>query len=313
MFQATDFLAFVIAFLILLFGFAFLSKLSRKDVFKDRMNHLMKYKERLAAGEEESKNIISKPDEQSHKTLRGWIEKIQRSSAGEQAKLTKLFEKAGLRTQNASFMYGLAKVIMTVPPALIVGLLLFTLTTWPLLIKIMLIIAAALLGSYLVDFILNQLVAMRQERIQKAFPEALDLMVICTEAGLSLSATVQRVAREIAQMSPDLGYELAVLSIELNMLPDRRRALRNFSDRLDSPNFKAIITNLTQAEQYGTPIAQSMRIIAEEFRADRLFKAEEQAAKLPVKLTLPTMLFIFPSLYVVILGPAIINVMQTFK
>ena len=173
--------------------------------------------------------------------------------------------------------------------------------------------AAALIGSYLVDFILKQLVKARQERIQRAFPEALDLMVICTEAGLSLSATVQRVAREIAQISPDLGYELAVLSVELNMLPDRRKALRNFSDRLDSPHFKAIISNLTQSEQYGTPIAQSMRVISEEFRSDRLFKAEEAAAKLPVKLTLPTMLFIFPSLYFVILGPALINVFATFR
>src|SRR5207247_3290363 len=126
----------------------------------------------------------------------------------------------------------------------------------------------------------------RQDRILKAFPEALDLMVICTEAGLSLTATIQRVAREISQISPDLGYELALLSIELNMLPDRRRALQNFSDRLESAYFKSIVSNISQAEQYGTPIAQTMRIVAEEFRINRLLKAEEKASRLPALLSL---------------------------
>lgn len=312
MIESTDFLAFVISFIILFFAFGFLAKLSRKDVFKNRIDMLAQHKSRLEKGEGE-KSIYSRPEDLKYPKIREFIEKIQRSSEGEQKKLARLFEKAGLRTQNASLVYGMAKVIMIFPPAILTGVLLFLYTDWSLIFKLLAILFAALAGSYLVDFILHQLVSSRQERIQKAFPEALDLMVICTEAGLSLSATVQRVAREIGQISPDLGYELAILSIELNMLSDRRKALKNFSDRLDSPHFKAIITNLTQSEQYGTPIAQSMRIIAEEFRADRLLKAEEKAAKLPVYLTLPTMLFIFPSLYVVILGPAIINVFATFR
>jgi tight adherence protein C len=268
MFQSTDFLAFILAFLILIFAFAFLSKLSRKDVFKTRLQHLMQHKERLAAEADgdEAKKVYTRPEDLKYPMLRGLLDKIQRSSEGEQQTLAKLFEKAGLRTQNASLVYGIAKVVMIFPPAIFTGVFIYYFTTWPLIINILAIIFAALFGSYFVDFVLRQLVSMRQERIQKAFPEALDLMVICTEAGLSLSATVQRVAREIAQISPDLGYELAVLSVELNMLPDRRKALRNFSDRLDSPHFKAIITNLTQSEQYGTPIASSMRVIAEEFR-----------------------------------------------
>ncbi len=184
-------------------------------------------------------------------------------------------------------------------------------TEWNLLYKILAIIVAALIGSYLVDFILQRLVNRRQERIRKAFPEALDLMVICTEAGLSLTATVQRVAREVSQIAPDLGYELALLSIELNMLSDRRKALQNFSDRMDSAYFKSIIVNIIQAEQYGTPIAQTMRLISEQFRQDRLIEAEERAAKLPVLMSLPMMLFIFPCIYIVILGPAVIKVMET--
>jgi len=313
MVQSTDFLSFIISFMILLFAFGFLSKLSRKDVFKNRLSQLTQHKNRLVAGEEGDQKIYSRPEDMKYRKVRDFLDKIQRSSSGEQKKLSQLFEKAGLKTQNASLMYGLAKIIMIFPPAIITGLIVYYYTDWSIIFKILAVLLAALVGSYLVDFILRQMVNSRQEKIQKAFPEALDLMVICTEAGLSLSATVQRVAREIGQISPDLGYELAVLSIELNMLSDRRKALKNFSDRLDSPHFKAIITNLTQSEQYGTPIAQSMRIISEEFRADRLLKAEEKAAKLPVYLTLPTMLFIFPSLYVVILGPAIINVFATFR
>ena len=165
------------------------------------------------------------------------------------------------------------------------------------------------MGSYLVDFILYKLVEGRQARISKAFPDALDLMVLCTESGLSLAATVQRVAQEIAQISPDLGYELALLSIELNMLSDRQKALQNFSDRLDSPYFKSIISNIQQSEQYGTPIAQTMRVVSEQFRQDRLVAAEERATKLPVLLTLPMMLFIFPCIYIFIAGPAVIKVL----
>jgi len=179
-----------------------------------------------------------------------------------------------------------------------------------MLYKVSAVLASGLIGSYLVDFILDRLVKKRQERIRKAFPEALDLMVICTEAGLSLTATVQRVAREVSQLSPDLGFELALLSIELNMFSDRTKALINFSDRMDSPYFKSIIANIIQAEQYGTPIAQTMRVIAEQFRQDRLIEAEERAAKLPALLSLPMMIFIFPCIYIVIIGPAAIKVME---
>ena len=168
------------------------------------------------------------------------------------------------------------------------------------------------MGSYLVDVVLDRLVKNRQERIRKSFPEALDLMVICTEAGLSLTATVQRVAREVSQISPDLGFELALLSIELNMFSDRTKALLNFSDRMDSPYFKSIVANIIQAEQYGTPIAQTMRVIAEQFRQDRLVEAEERAAKLPALLSLPMMVFIFPCIYIVIIGPAAIKILGSF-
>ena len=203
-------------------------------------------------------------------------------------------------------------MVMIFPPAIVTTIFVFYFVEWNVLFKILAIITSCLLGSYSVDFILQRIINARRDRIRKAFPEALDLMVICTEAGLGLAPTIQRVAREISQIAPDLGYELAILSIELSMFSDRRKALQNFSDRMDSPYFKSIVTNVMQAEQYGTPIAQTMRVIAEQFRQDRLVEAEEKAVKLPVLMSLPMMLLIFPCIYIAILGPAVIQVLATF-
>ena len=309
--EFVDILSFILAFCVLVLMFGFLSKLRRQDVFKDRLKELMRYKEQMINEDPSAKKIYKRKNEQTFIGLRRFLNKIQKMGKSEQATLKKTFIKAGLRSDNASLVYGIAKILMIFPPAIIAGLMLHYYFKWNILYQILGIIVSALLGSYLVDFVLGKLVKARQERIRKAFPEALDLMVICTESGLSLTATVQRVAREVSQISPDLGFELALLSIELNMFADRTKALMNFSDRMDSPYFKSIIANIIQAEQYGTPIAQTMRNIAEQFRQDRLIEAEERAAKLPVLLSLPMMLFIFPCIYLVIMGPAVIKVMET--
>ena len=313
MFNSTDIISFILSFIILYFAFSFLSKLRQEDRFKGRLRDLMVYKERLIK-KESGTRAYKRQDKDSLPFLRKVVDKILRSGAEEKESLKIQFDKAGIRSNNATLVYGLFKTLMIFPLALIATyLVFFYFTDLYILYKIVAIIFAALLGSYLVDLILRVMVSIRQEKILKAFPEALDLIVIFTEAGLSLTATIQRVAREVSQISPDLGYELALLSIELNMLPDRKKALQNFSDRLDSAYFKSIISNISQAEQYGTPIAQTMRIVAEEFRANRLLKAEEKAAKLPALMSLPMMLFIFPCIYLIILGPAIINVLAHFR
>lgn len=306
----TDIIIFILSFSILYFSWALLAKIRQRDAFKGRLKELMEYKEQLIHVEQSTtQKVYLRSEEQALPWLRRIINKVQRGGKDEQEKLQKLFERAGYRTQYSFLIYGMAKILMIIPPALITLLLVTYFTQWNILYKITAILASALLGSYLVDFTLYQMISRRKDRIRKAFPSALDLMVICTEAGLSLTATIQRVAREMSQIAPDLGYELALLSIELNMFSDRRKALQNFSDRMDSPYFKSIITNIIQAEQYGTPIAQTMRTMSEQFRLDRLVEAEEAAAKLPVLLSLPMMTLIFPCIYIIILGPAIINVM----
>jgi tight adherence protein C len=310
MLSSVDILSFFLAFLILFFMFALLSKIRQQDVFKDRLKELMHYKEKLLREDTSEKKIYNRPKDQSFQRLREFVNKLQRTGKDEQESLKKLFIKAGLKSDNAVLIYGISKILIVIPPGLVVTFILIYFVHWGLLYKIIAIILTCLLGSYIVDVVLKKLVKNRQERIRKVFPEALDLMVICTEAGLSLTATIQRVAREISQISPDLGYELALLSIELNMFTDRNKALQNFSDRMDSPYFKSVVANIIQAEQYGTPIAQTMRTISEQFRQDRLVEAEERAAKLPVLLSLPMMLFIFPCIYIVIMGPAVLKVMD---
>ncbi|MBS0272580.1 MAG: type II secretion system F family protein [Proteobacteria bacterium] len=307
-----DILSFSLSFVILGFTFVLLTKLRQGDIFKERLKDLMQYKEQLLHGEVDEAKIYSSDREQRFPRLKEIVAKIQRSGKEEQESIRRIFIKAGLKSNNASFLYGLYKIISVFFFAGCMVFIAFFLTDWRMLYKILVTLLGALMGSYAVDVILRTLVERRQDRIRKAFPEALDLMVICTEAGLSLTATIQRVAREMAQVCPDLGYELALLSIELNVLSDRRKALQNFSDRMDSPYFRSIISNIQQAEQYGTPIAQTMRAVAEEFRQDRLIEAEEKAAKLPALMSLPMMLFIFPCIYIVILGPAILTVMATF-
>lgn len=312
MFTAIDLISFILAFVILYFTLSFLSKLRQGDIFKKRLKELMIYKEYLLQKESSIAKAYKRNDTDMP-FLRNLIAKIQGTEYEKKESLKVKFDKAGIKSSNAALIYGLAKIVMIFPMAGIAAYIVFEMTTFPFLYQIVIIIASGLLGSYLVDIILRIMISSRQERIIKAFPEALDLMVICTEAGLSLTATIQRVAREISQISPDLGFELALLSIELNMLPDRQKALQNFSDRLNSAYFKSIVSNISQSEQYGTPIAQTMRIVSEEFRVNRVLKAEEKASRLPALLSLPMMIFIFPCIYLIILGPAIINVLTYIK
>ena len=139
-------------------------------------------------------------------------------------------------------------------------------------------------------------------------PDAFDLLVICAEAGLGLDAALDRVAREMTQSTPVLAEEIGITAVELGFLPDRRVALMGFAERVQLPSVRALVNTLTQSERYGTPLAQALRVLSSELREERMMKAEEKAAKLPATLTVPMILFILPTLFIVLLGPAIIRV-----
>jgi len=171
--------------------------------------------------------------------------------------------------------------------------------------------AAVLFGFYAPKIYLRNVADKRAKQLQRALPDGLDLMVICAEAGLSLDATLGRVSRELGNTWPELAEELGITAAELTFLPERRTAFENLNTRTDSDGIRGVVNTLTQTAKFGTPLAQSLRVLAAEMREARMTRAEEKAARLPAMLTVPMIIFILPTLFIVLLGPAAINIMDT--
>jgi len=173
--------------------------------------------------------------------------------------------------------------------------------------------AGALLLSYKApDLYIENKIAKRTKVIRKGVPDALDLLVICAEAGLTVDAAFQRVARELGHAYPELGEEFHLTSIELSFLTERRSAFENLATRVRLDDLKGVTTTMIQTEKYGTPLASALRVLSAEFRHARMMRAEEKAARLPAIMTVPLILFILPTLFVVILGPAACSISKAF-
>ncbi len=166
----------------------------------------------------------------------------------------------------------------------------------------------AVVGFLLPDFFLQQKIVKRQTMIMEAFPDALDLLVVCVESGLSLDGAIQKVATELSYSWPELGEELNMVNLELRAGKERKEALKSLAERTGISDIQGLVSILIQAEHFGTSIADSLREHANEMRLARIQRAKEKAAKLPVKLLFPILLFIFPALFLVILGPAAIRI-----
>ena len=179
----------------------------------------------------------------------------------------------------------------------------------PVPVKIGICIGAAYLGMHLPLMFLKNKIAKRQVSIKRAFPDTLDLLLICVESGMSIEAALKKVGDEVGSQSVPLAEELTLTTAELSYLPDRRQAYDNLAKRTDLDGVKSVCMALTQAERYGTPLANMLRVMAQENRDMRMSEAEKKAAGLPPKLTVPMILFFLPVLFVVILGPAVIKVM----
>lgn len=162
------------------------------------------------------------------------------------------------------------------------------------------------------DLFVQNLVGKRTHAIRKGLPDALDLLVICAEAGLTVDAAFARVARELGRAYPELGDEFALTAIELSFLTERRQAFENLAYRVDLESVKGVVTTMIQTERYGTPLASALRVLSAEFRNERMMRAEEKAARLPAIMTIPLILFILPVLFIVILGPAACSITDSF-
>jgi tight adherence protein C len=172
-------------------------------------------------------------------------------------------------------------------------------------------LAGILFGFYAPRIYLRNVADKRAKQIQRALPDGLDLMVICAEAGLSLDATLTRVSRELGNTWPELSEEFGMTAAELTFLPERRMAFENLNARTDSEGIRAVVNTLQQTAKFGTPLAQSLRVLAAEMRTARMTRAEEKAARLPALMTVPMIIFILPTLFIVLLGPAALNVIDT--
>jgi tight adherence protein C len=220
---------------------------------------------------------------------------------------------AGYRGQAPLIAFMFFRFVM--PPIVFVATLLylFLLThfAWPMMQKVCAAFAGALLGYYLPDIYISNVRQKRQQSIMYAFPDALDLMLICVESGMSVESAFTKVSAEIGVQSGELAEELALTTAELSYLPDRRQAFDNLAKRCGHDGVRQLAIALNQAEKYGTPVGQALRVTATENREMRFQSAEKKAAALPAKLTVPMIIFFLPCLFVVIGGPAAINTMKT--
>ena len=178
----------------------------------------------------------------------------------------------------------------------------------PTSVKVFVAVATAYLGFYAPNLYVRNIISKRQTSIRRAWPDALDLLLICVESGMSAEAAFRKVSEEIGAQSVELAEELTLTTAELSYLPERRQAFENLGIRTDLETVRSVMTSLIQAERYGTPLGHSLRVLAQENRDQRMTAAEKKAAQLPPKLTVPMILFFLPVLFAVIIGPAAIQV-----
>ena len=230
-------------------------------------------------------------------------------------RLARTLAQAGFRNKDAIVAYQFAKIVLPIALGLGAVVLFYGFGLYSLSgpVRALSCVGALGLGYMLPDIYLKNTTDKRRHAMRKALPDALDLMVICAEAGLSLDATLKRVSEEFGEACAPLADELALAALELGFLPDRRQALRNLDLRTNIPGIRGMVNNLLQADKYGTPIAQALRVLSAEFREERMLKAEEKAARLPAMLTVPMIIFILPPLFVVLLGPAILRTIDALS
>jgi len=220
--------------------------------------------------------------------------------------------QAGYRGQGPQVSFLFFRMVAPIGMLIFAALYLFVLVpvNQSPMVKIGMCIAAAYLGIKLPQLFLRNVITRRQQSVRRAFPDALDLLLICVESGMSIDAAFKRVSQEVGSQSVPLAEELTLTTAELSYLQDRRMAFENLAARTGIDGVKAVCTALIQAERYGTPLAQALRVLAQEIRDQRMSEAEKKAAALPPKLTVPMILFFLPVLFIVIMGPAAIRVME---
>ena len=277
---------------------------------------------RSAAGAERKNRLVQTVESNDATTekLRREVMKFMQASTGRMnlikaqqvSSVRQRLIRAGFRNRDAIYVYIFLKLAGPILLSGGVALMIFVVrpVSYPMLIQLAMVLGSGLLGSFLPDLLLRNLEVRRKNALRKGLPDALDLLVICAEAGLSLDAALARVAEEMERGAPVLADELHYTCVELRFIGERRRAIENMNERMDMPAIRALTSTLIQTEKYGTPLSQAMRILAAEQRNERMMRAEEKAARLPAIMTVPLILFILPALFVVLMGPGVLRIMD---
>jgi tight adherence protein C len=277
-----------------------------KSVALEREKMRQRERERLAKGEKVS---LRRSPKQYMQTI---VERFNLNQWLGQEEARALLVQAGYRGQAPYVTFLFFRLIA--PIAMLIASLVYVFVVieldQPTTVKIGLCLAATYLGMRIPGLYVKNKIAKRQLSIKRAFPDALDLLLICVESGMSIEAGFKKVAAEIGSQSIPLAEEFTLTTAELSYLQDRRQAYENLAKRTNIDGVKSVCMALQQAERYGTPLAQTLRVMAQENRDMRMAEAEKKAAGLPPKLTVPMILFFLPVLFVVILGPAAIRVTQ---
>jgi tight adherence protein C len=237
------------------------------------------------------------------------VDKFDLRAQFDSEELRDKLKTAGLRGQTPLVTYMFFRVAAP-PIVFLVALFYFFVVyenTYSSSMRVLFALCAAYAGFYLPNVFLENLAQKRQTSIKQAFPDSLDMLLICVQSGMSVEAAFGKVAKEVSLQSIELGEELSLTTAELSYLQDRRQAFDNLGKRTGIPGVKAVATALVQAERYGTPVSQALRVMAKENRDIRMSEAEKKAAALPPMLTVPMIVFFLPVLFLVILGPAAIR------
>lgn len=288
------------------------------DMFASRLKVIKRRREELSA-QRRQRLELQRPAlrRQSGRVdfMQAVLEKLNVKNIAEQPELKRKLVRAGWRGTAPLITFTFLRLVVPVGAAGFTALLLLGSPKIhmapPLLAGTCL--AAAMVGYYLPTVLVSNAIGRRQQDIQRHFPDVLDLMVICVESGLSLEAAFSRVAEELGTSARTICEEIALTTAELSFLSDRRQALENLAERTGTAPVKSLVTSLIQSERYGTPLGTSLRVVAQESRDTRMAKAEEKAASLPAKLTVPMVTFFLPVLFMVLIGPTIIQVMKVFS
>jgi tight adherence protein C len=277
-----------------------------KSVALEREKIRQRERERLARGD---KVALRRSPKQYMQTI---VDQFNLNKWVGQEEARALLVQAGFRGQAPYVTYLFFRMVM--PAIMLVSSLFYVFVViefdQPPMVKVLICLIATYFGMYMPSLFVKNKIARRQLSIRRAFPDALDLLLICVESGMSIEAAFRKVAETIGSQSIPLAEELTLTTAELSYLQDRRQAYENLAKRTNLEGVKSVCIALQQAERYGTPMAQTLRVMAQENRDMRMSEAEKKAAALPPKLTVPMILFFLPVLFIVILGPAAIRVMQ---